>query len=78
MSGMVNTAANDIKYLENLWKNQLLKTPELCGGVELGRHLDLRPKQAPVLVLYGGDDARVNATIEPAAREMKKGKVYEL
>jgi carboxymethylenebutenolidase len=33
---------------------------------------------APVLGLYGGDDARVNATIEPAAAEMKKlGKVYE-
>jgi len=35
--------------------------------------------KAPVLGLYGGDDARVNATIEPAAREMKKlGKVYEV
>lgn len=34
--------------------------------------------QAPVLGLYGGDDARVNATIEPAAAEMKKlGKTYE-
>jgi carboxymethylenebutenolidase len=34
--------------------------------------------QAPVLGLYGGDDARVNATIEPAALEMKKlGKTYE-
>jgi len=34
--------------------------------------------KAPVLGLYGGDDARVNATIEPAAAEMKKlGKVYE-
>lgn len=34
--------------------------------------------QAPVLGLYGGDDARVNATIDPAAAEMKKlGKVYE-
>ena len=33
---------------------------------------------APVLGLYGGDDARVNATIEPAAAEMRKlGKVYE-
>jgi carboxymethylenebutenolidase len=33
---------------------------------------------APVLGLYGGDDARVNATIEPATVEMKKlGKVYE-
>src|SRR5262249_12133829 len=34
--------------------------------------------KAPVLGLYGGDDARVNATIEPAAAEMKKlGKTYE-
>jgi len=35
--------------------------------------------KAPVLGLYGGDDARVNATIGPAAEEMKKlGKVYEV
>jgi len=34
--------------------------------------------KAPVLGLYGGDDARVNATIEPAAAEMKKlGRTYE-
>lgn len=34
--------------------------------------------KAPVLGLYGGDDARVNATIEPAQAEMKKlGKSYE-
>jgi carboxymethylenebutenolidase len=34
--------------------------------------------KAPVLGLYGGDDARVNATIDPAAAEMKKlGKIYE-
>jgi carboxymethylenebutenolidase len=34
--------------------------------------------KAPILGLYGGDDARVNATIEPAAVEMKKlGRVYE-
>jgi len=33
--------------------------------------------QAPVLGLYGGDDARVNATIAPADAEMKKlGKRY--
>jgi carboxymethylenebutenolidase len=33
--------------------------------------------KAPVLGLYGGDDARVNATIEPTAAEMKKlGKTY--
>jgi carboxymethylenebutenolidase len=33
--------------------------------------------KAPVLGLYGGDDARVNATIEPVAAEMKKlGKTY--
>ncbi len=35
--------------------------------------------KAPVLGLYGEDDARVNATIEPAAAEMKKlGKTYEV
>jgi carboxymethylenebutenolidase len=34
--------------------------------------------QAPVLGLYGGDDARVNATVPPAQEEMKKlGKPYE-
>ena len=34
--------------------------------------------RAPVLGLYGGDDARVNATIEPVAAEMKQlGRVYE-
>jgi carboxymethylenebutenolidase len=34
--------------------------------------------KAPVLGLYGGDDARVNATIEPAQAELKKlGKSYE-
>lgn len=34
--------------------------------------------QAPVLGLYGGDDARVNATIPPAEREMQRlGKRYE-
>ena len=34
--------------------------------------------KAPVLGLYGGDDARVNATIPPAEAEMKKlGKKYE-
>jgi carboxymethylenebutenolidase len=33
--------------------------------------------KAPVLGLYGSDDARVNATIEPARNEMKKlGKPY--
>lgn len=33
---------------------------------------------APVLGLYGGDDARVNATIEPASTEVKTlGKTYE-
>jgi len=35
--------------------------------------------KAPVLGLYGEDDARVNATIEPAAAEMKKlNKTYEV
>jgi carboxymethylenebutenolidase len=34
--------------------------------------------KAPVLGLYGEDDARVNATINPAEEEMKKlGKTYE-
>ncbi len=34
--------------------------------------------KAPVLGNYGGNDARVNATIEPAVAEMKKlGKTYE-
>ncbi len=34
--------------------------------------------EAPVLGLYGGDDARVNATIAPAREEMKRlGKRYE-
>ena len=34
--------------------------------------------QAPVLGLYGGDDARVNATIPDAVREMRRlGKFYE-
>jgi carboxymethylenebutenolidase len=34
--------------------------------------------EAPVLGLYGGDDARVNATIAPADEEMKRlGKRYE-
>ena len=35
--------------------------------------------KAPVLGLYGGDDTRVKATVEPAVAEMKKlGKVYEV
>lgn len=39
---------------------------------------DLAKIKVPVLGLYGGDDARVNATIEPAQAEMKKlGKTYE-
>jgi carboxymethylenebutenolidase len=34
--------------------------------------------KAPVLGLYGGDDARVTSTVEPTAAEMKKaGKMYE-
>jgi carboxymethylenebutenolidase len=34
--------------------------------------------KAPVLGLYGGDDARVNATIPPARKELDRlGKVYE-
>ena len=39
---------------------------------------DLAKVKAAVLGLYGGDDARVNATIPPAEAEMKKlGKTYE-
>lgn len=39
---------------------------------------DLARVKAPVLGLYGSDDARVNATIPPAETEMKKlGKAYE-
>ncbi len=39
---------------------------------------ELQKLNAPVLGLYGGDDARVNATIEPAARVVKAlKKVYE-
>lgn len=39
---------------------------------------DLARVKAPVLGLYGADDARVNTTIEPAAVELKKlGRVYE-
>ncbi len=35
--------------------------------------------KAPVLGLYGGDDARVNATIEPARAEIAKlGRTYEV
>ncbi len=39
---------------------------------------DLAKIKAPVLGHYGGDDARVNATVAPAEAEMKKlGKTYE-
>jgi carboxymethylenebutenolidase len=39
---------------------------------------DLARVKAPVLGHYGGDDARVNATIPPAEAEMKKlGRTYE-
>ncbi len=39
---------------------------------------ELAKIQAPVLGLYGGDDARVDATIPPAEAEMKKlGKTFE-
>ncbi|HTD52010.1 MAG TPA: dienelactone hydrolase family protein [Thermoanaerobaculia bacterium] len=39
---------------------------------------ELTKIHAPVLGLYGGDDARVDATIPPAEAEMKKlGKKYE-
>lgn len=39
---------------------------------------DLARIEAPILGLYGGDDARVNATIEPAAAALaERGKTYE-
>ena len=39
---------------------------------------ELATVKAPVLGFYGGDDARVNATVPPAEAEMKKlGKAYE-
>lgn len=39
---------------------------------------DLGKVNAPVLGHYGGDDARVNATIPPAETEMKRlGKIFE-
>jgi carboxymethylenebutenolidase len=38
----------------------------------------LRKLKVPVLGLYGGDDARVNVSIEPAAAELaKRGRSYE-
>ena len=43
---------------------------------ELGKLAGIR---APVLGLYGEDDARVDATIDATAAEMKKlGKIYEV
>lgn len=40
---------------------------------------DLARIKAPVLGLYGGDDARVDATVPPAQDEMKKlGKKYDV
>jgi carboxymethylenebutenolidase len=40
---------------------------------------DLAKIKAPVLGLYGSDDARVNVTVGPAEAEMKKlGKTYEV
>ncbi len=47
-------------------------------GTSPANAADLANIKAPVLGLYGADDARVNATIEPAAAQMKKlGKTYE-
>jgi carboxymethylenebutenolidase len=47
-------------------------------GTSPANAADLGKIKAPVLGLYGADDARVNATIEPASAEMKKlGKTYE-
>lgn len=40
---------------------------------------DLASIKAPVLGLYGGDDARVNATIDTTKAEMKRlGKIYDV
>lgn len=57
--------------------------PELNASVVFygmsPEEIELGSIKAPVLGLYGEDDARVNATIEPAAGEMKKlGKLYEV
>lgn len=39
---------------------------------------DVAPVKAPVLGLYGGDDARVTTTVEPTRARMKElGKTYE-
>lgn len=47
-------------------------------GTSPGNAPDFARINAPVLGLYGEDDARVNATIEPASAEMKKlGKTFE-
>ena len=47
-------------------------------GASPGNAADFTRVTAPVLGLYGGDDARVNATIAPAAAEMKRlGKIFE-
>jgi carboxymethylenebutenolidase len=47
-------------------------------GTSPANAADFAKISAPVLGLYGADDARVNATIEPARAEMTKlGKVYE-
>jgi len=56
--------------------------PHLAGAVVFyGSAPDsaaLASIRAPVLGLYGGDDARVTATISPAEREMRRlGKRYE-
>jgi len=56
--------------------------PRLAGAVVFyGTSPDsaaLSSIQAPVLGLYGGDDARVTTTIPPAEREMRRlGKRYE-
>jgi carboxymethylenebutenolidase len=47
-------------------------------GTSAANTSELAKIHAAVLGLYGGDDARVNTTIEPAAAEMKRlGKVFE-
>ncbi|HEY2797529.1 MAG TPA: dienelactone hydrolase family protein [Thermoanaerobaculia bacterium] len=56
--------------------------PTLAGAVVYygtsPENPDLASIKAPVLGFYGGDDARVDATVPPAEAEMKKlGKSYE-
>jgi len=56
--------------------------PSLAGAVVYygvsPENAELAAIKAPVLGFYGGDDARVDATVQPAEAEMKRlGKSYE-